>query len=129
MTQLSNNGDSKIFLKDMRFYGFHGNRPEERTLGQHFEVSLSIETDTRKSGVSDSIDDTVNYSDVFKSVQKIVVEEKYNLLERLAEVIAGTVLSYNRVDGVEVEVSKLYPSIIGSQIKRVAVKIHRTNPR
>ena len=127
MVQLSNNGDSRIYLKGMRFYGFHGNRPEERTLGQQFEVNLSIETDTRISGISDNIEDTVNYSDVFKAVQKIVVEEQYHLLERLAEVIAGKVLSYTRVDGVEVEVSKLYPSINDSQIKRASIKIYRTN--
>ena len=126
MVQLSNNGD-RIYLKGMRFYGFHGNRPEERTLGQQFEVNLSIETDTRISGLSDNIEDTVNYSDVFKAVQKIVVEEQYHLLERLAEVIAGKVLSYTRVDGVEVEVSKLYPSIKDSQIKRASIKIYRTN--
>ena len=126
MVQLSNNGD-RIYLKGMRFYGFHGNRPEERTLGQQFEVNLSIETDTRISGISDNIEDTVNYSDVFKAVQKIVVEEQYHLLERLAEVIAGKVLSYTRVDGVEVEVSKLYPSINDSQIKRASIKIYRTN--
>lgn len=127
MVQLSNNGDSRIYLKGMRFYGFHGNRPEERTLGQQFEVNLSIETDTRISGISDNIDDTVNYSDIFKAVQKIVVVEQYHLLEKLAEVIAGKVLSYTRVDGVEVEVSKLYPSINDSQIKRASIKIYRTN--
>ena len=127
LEQLSNNGDSRIYLKGMRFYGFHGNRPEERTLGQQFEVNLGIETDTRISGISDNIDDTVNYSDIFKAVQKIVVVEQYHLLEKLAEVIAGKVLSYTRVDGVEVEVSKLYPSINDSQIKRASIKIHRTN--
>ncbi len=111
----------------MRFYGFHGNRPEERTLGQQFEVNLSIETDTHISGISDNIDDTVNYSDVFKAIQKIVVEEQYHLLERLAEVIAYKVLSYKKVDGVEVEVSKLYPSIKDSQIKRASIIIYRTN--
>ena len=102
MEQLSNNGDSRIYLKGMRFYGFHGNRPEERTLGQQFEVNLGIETDTRISGISDNIDDTVNYSDIFKAVQKIVVVEQYHLLEKLAEVIAGKVLSSKRVDGVDV---------------------------
>ena len=127
MVQLSNNGDSRIDLKGMRFYGFHGNRPEERTLGQQFEVNLGIETDTRISGISDSIDDTVNYSDIFKDVQKIVVGEQYHLLEKLAEVIAGKVLSYTRVGGVEVEVSKLYPAINNSQIKRASIKIYRTN--
>ena len=127
LEQFSNNGDSRIYLKGMRFYGFHGNRPEERTLGQQFEVNLGIETDTRISGISDNIDDTVNYSDIFKAVQKIVVVEQYHLLEKLAEVIAGKVLSYTRVDGVEVEVSKLYPSINDSQIKRASIKIYRTN--
>ena len=127
MVQLSNNGDSRIYLKGMRFYGFHGNRPEERTLVQQFDVNLSIETDTRISGISDNIDDTVNYSDIFKAVQKIVVVEQYHLLEKLAEVIAGKVLSYTRVDGVEGEVSKLYPSINDSQIKRASIKIYRTN--
>ncbi len=127
MTQLSNNATSRICLKGMRFYGFHGNRPEERTLGQQFEVNLSIETDTHISGISDNIDDTVNYSDVFKAIQKIVVEEQYHLLERLAEVIADKVLSYKKVDGVEVEVSKLYPSIKDSQIKRASIIIYRTN--
>ena len=64
---------------------------------------------------------------MFKAIQKIVVEEQYHLLERLAEVIADKVLSYKKVDGVEVEVSKLYPSIKDSQIKRASIIIYRTN--
>lgn len=128
MAQLDNSGDSKIILQGMMFYGFHGNRREERVLGQHFKVNLKIETETRISGVSDDLDDTVNYSDVYKDVQRIVEGENYNLLERLAESISGKVLSYDRVKAVEVEVSKLHPSIKDSQIEWAGVQIYRCKP-
>ena len=35
-----------VFLERMQFYGYHGHNPEERTLGQRFEVDVSLETST-----------------------------------------------------------------------------------
>ena len=128
MGQLDNSGDDKIILQGMRFYGFHGNRLEERILGQHFKVNLKIETETLTSGVSDDLADTVNYSDVYKDVRRIMEEEQYKLLERLAETISSKVLSYDRVKAVEVEVSKLQPSIKDSQIEWAGVQIYRRKP-
>ena len=65
----------RIFLEGMRFYGYHGVNPEERLLGQHFLVDVSVSVDVRTAGSSDDPRDTVSYSDIYRQVQEIVEGE------------------------------------------------------
>ena len=54
----------RINLRNMAFYGYHGNLPSENELGQRFFVDISIGVDLTKPGQSDSIEDSINYADV-----------------------------------------------------------------
>ena len=54
----------KITLKNMAFYGYHGMRPEEKSLGQRFYVDISLFLNLSEAGQSDNIHDTVNYAGI-----------------------------------------------------------------
>ena len=43
-----------IRLNDMRFYAYHGVFPEEKKLGQRFEIDLEISCDLSKAGQNDN---------------------------------------------------------------------------
>ncbi|MDP3766599.1 MAG: dihydroneopterin aldolase, partial [Dehalococcoidia bacterium] len=43
----------RIVLAGMRFFGYHGALPEERTRGQEFVVDVEVEADLREAGKSD----------------------------------------------------------------------------
>lgn len=118
----------RIMLDGMRFYGYHGVNPEERTLGQPYIVNLTAELDLRPAGQSDRLEDTVSYSHIYRAVQSIVEGEPRNLLEAVAETIAAQVLADFPVDAVTVTVKKPNPPVRGSSIRHSAVQIRRARP-
>ena len=68
----------------MQFYGRHVN-PEEQVLGQRFEVDVDLRVDTRPAALQDDLRLTINYAQVYKAVKQIVEEERFDLIETLAE--------------------------------------------
>jgi len=96
----------KIMLEGMELYGYHGTRPEEKTLGQRFIVDVELFLDLRQAGETDNLDYTVNYAQVFELVQSIVCGRSRQLIESVAEAIAGALLAQFPVDEVLVRVKK-----------------------
>lgn len=113
-----------IILQGMQFYGYHGCLPEEQRNGQPFYVDAVLGTDLAAAGASDALSDTIDYSRVYACIQEIVEKNTYQLIERLAEVIADTVLAQFAVDAVTITVHKPHAPIGGS-IQDVAVTIER----
>lgn len=115
----------KIILKDLEFYGYHGVFPEEKKLGQRYQVDVIMGLDLKEAGKEDNLQKTVNYAQVYTGIKNIVEEKIFELIEALAEEIADFVLvDFQRVQWVKVEVRKPQapiPAIFG----HVAVAIKR----
>ena len=77
-----------ILLEGLRFFGYHGLYPEERTLGQRFLVDVEAELDLRDAGLHDELDETVNYQSLYTLVRSIVEGEPMMLIEAVADRIA-----------------------------------------
>ncbi|AFZ48641.1 dihydroneopterin aldolase [Cyanobacterium stanieri PCC 7202] len=92
-------------------YGYTGLLPEERTLGQWFEVDLTIWLDLAPSGKSDDIEKTVDYRQAITMVKHVIKTAKFALVEKLADVIAEDVLKMDLVNKVRVRLSKPAPPI------------------
>ena len=116
----------KIILSEMEFYGYHGVNQEEKIQGQKFVVDLEINCSLLLPGQTDDLNDTVNYSQVYKLIKSIVEGPSQNLIESVAENIAYRILNETSADEVTVKVAKLQPPIKGSQIKLAAAQITRT---
>lgn len=115
----------KIYLNELVFYGYHGVLKEETKLGQTFRVSLILGLSTKKAGISDSVEDTVSYADVYETVKEIVEGKPFKLIEALAEKIASEVLTgYPLLEEVTVKLIKPNPPILG-HYDSVAVEIER----
>ena len=115
----------KIELKGMTFYGFHGVNPAEKELGQRFVVDLDIFTDLAKAGRTDDLDDTVDYSEVYRGVREVVEGPSHNLLESVAASIAERVLAHRGVEAVRVRLRKPEVPMKGSVLTHAAVEIYR----
>ena len=99
---------------------------EEKEKGQYFYVDIEISTSLKTAGKSDELGDTVNYSDIYKIVESIMKNKKYNLVEKVAESIAREILSrYVRIAMVKVAVMKPDPPIQG-ELEYVGVEIERS---
>ncbi|MFY9378031.1 MAG: dihydroneopterin aldolase [Peptococcia bacterium] len=96
----------KIILQGMKFYGYHGVLPEEKNLGQWFEVDLELLGPFTKVSVTDQVEDTLDYSQIYQEIRCLVEGESINLIETLAVKIADLALTYPLVEVVKVRVRK-----------------------
>jgi dihydroneopterin aldolase len=96
----------QLILKGMRFYGFHGNRADERQIGQWFEIDVTAFADLTEAAVSDDLERGLSYSVLYKGVKEIVEGPPMNLIETLARRIVDFCLSQPRIAGVRVLVKK-----------------------
>ena len=101
----------RIELRGLRVLGVCGVLPEEQTRPQPLEVDLDVVADLSVPGRSDDLDDTIDYGALCDLVVRIVTEERFQLLERLAERVAEVVLEDDRIDQVVVSARKLRPSV------------------
>jgi dihydroneopterin aldolase len=95
-----------IQLTGIRCYGYTGYLQEERFLGQWFEVDLRMTVDLAAAGQSDRIEDTLDYRSVITAVKEIISLSKFDLVEKLAETIIASVLSFDKVQQVELKLHK-----------------------
>lgn len=115
----------KIILRKMQFYGYHGVFPEEAKLGQRFYVDVELFLDLRAAGLSDRLEDTVNYAEVYRLSKQLLEEERYQLIEAVAERLAARILKqFNKVREVLVRITKPSPPIDG-HYDWVAVELRR----
>jgi dihydroneopterin aldolase/2-amino-4-hydroxy-6-hydroxymethyldihydropteridine diphosphokinase len=101
-----------------------GALPHERELAQPVRIDLSLHVDLRDAGRTDELGDTANYGEVTQRVADVVRESKDVLLERLAERVAEIAVGFDRVEGVEVTVTKVRPPV-PEQVETTAVRIQR----
>jgi dihydroneopterin aldolase len=120
--------NDRIILSNMVFYGYHGVFEAEKELGQRFEVDVELVTDLSIPGQTDDLEQSINYVDVYTIVQDIVEGRTYNLIEAVAENIAGEILSAYSVEQVVVRVRKANVPI-GGVISHVEVEITRQSRR
>ncbi|MCA1692933.1 MAG: 2-amino-4-hydroxy-6-hydroxymethyldihydropteridine diphosphokinase [Acidimicrobiales bacterium] len=114
----------RIELRGLRALGYHGALPGEQDGAQPFEIELDVEADLHPAGSSDDLSDTIDYGAVAENAVRIVTEERWQLLERMAERVAEAVLGTDgRIRGVSVTVRKLRPPVSG--LGSAAVRITR----
>jgi dihydroneopterin aldolase len=109
----------------MVFYGFHGVYPEERKLGQRFNVSLSIYTDDRLDSQIKELGDTVDYTKVYDEVKNIMERQQFQLLEDCANTIIENVFEkFELIKGLKVMIEK--PGVpLNAALNCVAVEMER----
>lgn len=101
----------RIELRGLRAMGVHGVNPEEQERPQPWEIDITLELDLEAAGRTDALEDTVDYGAVSVEVERIVVTEQHQLIERLAQRIAETLLADPKISAVEVNVRKIRPPV------------------
>ena len=96
----------RIVIRDLRARCVLGLSEEERREKQDVVVQLVLFADLRRAGHSDQVADTVDYRALKKRVLALVEGSHFNLVEALAEAIAGACLEEPRVARVRVQVDK-----------------------
>lgn len=101
-----------IHLHQLRFFGFHGLYPQEVTLGNEFEVNVTIRVGEEQPTI-DAHTPVIDYSKAFQIIEarmKIATP----LLETLATDIANELLqAFTPAEGIAIAIDKLHPPIPG----------------
>jgi dihydroneopterin aldolase/2-amino-4-hydroxy-6-hydroxymethyldihydropteridine diphosphokinase len=95
-----------IALRGVRATGHHGVFEHEKRDGQEFVVDVDLSFDLSRAGASDDLADTYDYGTLATAVVARIEGEAFDLVEKLAAVIADDVLRDLRVDEVRVTVHK-----------------------
>jgi len=117
-----NENRDTIFLRDLRIETIVGIWEWERKIRQTVSIDLEMAADIRKAAATDSIDDTLNYKSVAKRVQAFVGDSSFQLVETMAERIAGIILEEFGIAWVRVSVNK--PGAIRGA-RDVGIRIYR----
>jgi dihydroneopterin aldolase len=115
----------RIFINDLRFYGFHGVFAEEAALGQRFRVDVTAELDLSEAGRSDDLTKTVHYGEMATRIETIGRTHRYKLIEALAEAMAADLFAtYPPIDRLTIRITKpeapvqLTTGVIAVEIER-----------
>lgn len=112
----------KIFLDELKIDTIIGIWDWERKIRQTVVIDLEMGADIARAAATDSVEDTLNYKSVAKRVQQFVGDSSFQLVETLAEGIAGIIRDEFGVPWVKVRVHK--PGAIRGS-KDVGVEIER----
>jgi len=109
---------TKVALKEVQFYAKHGYYPEEKKIGNRFEVNLDCFFEQKA-------DRFVNYEHLFKMVEQVIIKtEPMDFLEGLVQQIIDQVnKEYDFLDEVACEITKLTPPISQFDGKGTSVKM------
>lgn len=100
-----------IGLDGVELRGHCGVTAEERTVGQRIVVDVRLVPREAPGMDSDDLGGTVNYSAVTEAVRAAVEGHEYNLIERLAAVIAEELFAAHHLSEVAVRVRKPSPPV------------------
>ncbi len=124
--------ETKVTLNNLHFYAAHGVLPQERIVGGHYDVSLTLWLKNAELAVmTDRLDGTVNYAAVYDLVRQVMAVPSH-----LLEHVAGRILQilfvhYRQVAEAEVTVCKNNPPMggdTGGASVTLRAKNHFTSP-
>ena len=111
---------TKIELRRMTFYAYHGVAPQETRVGNTFIVDLILTAPLENAVWSDDLSDTINYATVYETVKAEMA-----IPSRLLEHAAGRILKalkerFPQITEVELVLSKLN-TLFGGDIHSASI--------
>lgn len=117
---------SYIILEDLRFHAYHGVLPQERLTGNDYVINLRLKYDFRDAMLSDRVDDTLNYAEVYR-----IVSQEMSVPSALLERVAGRIgerlfRCFPSIEEIVLKIIKINPPM-GADGRGAGVEIHLVN--
>jgi len=109
-------------LKNIICRANHGVTEQEQLIGNKYRIDLKLFLDLKKAMISDNLDDTINYADIFRLVKREMSIPSH-LIEHVAFRIVQTIKqTYPEISSVKIRIAKIRPPVEG-EIEEAAVII------
>jgi dihydroneopterin aldolase len=96
----------RITLTGIRVRAHHGVFDFEREQGQEFVIDVSVAVDLAPAASGDALARTVHYGELAVAVAQAVERDPVDLIETVAERVAGVALGFAGVEEAQVTVHK-----------------------
>ena len=115
-----------VALRNVHLYAYHGVMPQEREIGAWFTIDVELVVTEHSCTVTDDIDGTVSYADVYDIVVKEMAQPS-QLLENVAHrIIKGVFDRFETVASINITVAKDTPPMGGDRLSAaVTLKARR----
>lgn len=113
-----------IEINSLKLHAHHGVFRQENTVGNAFEVTLSIDIDIpAEVYIEDSLNGTINYAHIIDIVKREMAIPS-SLLENVAYRIKKALMeAYPQIMSGAIRIAKLLPPISNTELESVAVRI------
>ena len=112
-----------INIEKLEIFAYHGVNEEEKENGQTFFINATIYSDIVTPGISDDLEDTVNYSKVCKIINKYFTENRFDLIEAAAIQTSRAVLkNFPKIRKIDFEVNKP-EAPLSLEFENISVKV------
>jgi len=111
-----------LFIKDLKAKTIIGERQWEQQIKQTVHIDLEVMTDTKKAANSDLLADALDYHALSMSILHYLDDNKFQLIETLAEKLAEFIQQEFAISQLKLTVSK--PAALAG-VKKVGVTIER----
>lgn len=115
---------NRIHIEQLKVMASIGCDDFEQHIQQPLYFDVSFECDFTQLAKSDSLTDTIDYTSVCDTIEQVVGQKHYNLIEHLAQTVVDTLTSRLQLKKVTLRLSK--PTAI-KNAKTVAVSIQHTS--
>ena len=95
-----------IYIRNLKVQAIIGIFGWERKVRQEVSIDLEISFDCKKAAETDSIESTIDYKAITKSIISYVESSNFQLQESLAEGVANLVQEKHGVESLKLRVSK-----------------------
>ncbi|MDR2629143.1 MAG: dihydroneopterin aldolase [Puniceicoccales bacterium] len=104
--------NDKIFIDDIEVFAKHGVNVGEKFKLQRFLISAKAQFDATQAKDSDMISHTVDYTELLGTIVEAVQGSSFNLLEKLAQHIAGKVFQkFQQITLLDIVIKKFPDSL------------------
>jgi dihydroneopterin aldolase len=101
----------KVFIEALEIECTIGIHEWEQRIKQVIVLDIEIGFDSRKPGLSDAIEDTIDYVALIDLVREIAARRAFKLLESFGEAVCEGVLCLSGVQSIAVRLTKHVPSL------------------
>lgn len=119
---------SYVFIKEARFYAYHGATPQEQVVGQEFLVSIRCSVDLTAAMEHDILEVTLDYGALYRLIER-EMKTWSHLVEHVAGRIAHAVFeTFPQVTSIDMTITKVNPPI-GGDCQGTGVEVHLINDK